>query len=92
MFPGFRPEKHPAMAEEYTCAIARILEEFGSQQTFDAVTAAIDRGGKFVPTPGEIRDLIALLPTPTDDPSVITIRSEQSWFERIARWFFGVRS
>ena len=28
----------------------------------------------------------------TPVPAVISLRSEQGWFERIARWFFGVRS
>lgn len=61
VFPAYQPTKKPAMAQEYTLVILRMLDEFGSELTFDAVTEAIEHAGSFPPTPAEIRTWAAVL-------------------------------
>src|SRR5882672_718604 len=57
-FSSFRPEKNPDMAQAYEVAISRLLREFGSERTYDAITAVIDAGSPFPPSAGDLRMFI----------------------------------
>ena len=89
-FPSFRPERKPHMAEEYTAAIMRMLTEFGSEITVDAVTKAVDQGGPFPPTPAQIRELIPLLEAKQESvDEVFQVIDERKFFKCEHGWFIG---
>jgi hypothetical protein len=59
-FPSFHPSKNPDTAEAYTLAIAKLLQEFGSEKTYEAITAAIESGGQFPPSAGDLRIFVRI--------------------------------
>ena len=61
-FPSFQPSNNRDLAEAYTKGIAKLLREFGYERVHDAIGRAVDRGGPFAPSVGDLRIYIPTVP------------------------------
>lgn len=60
-FPSFASlSKNPDTADAYISAISQMIMDVGSERSYDAITAAINSGGQFAPSAGDLRLFIPL--------------------------------